>query len=62
MLDHQAGFVTAYIASITAFMVVNTPRFLPEAQWATLLVWLGPTLLGVPLLRRSALKLTAAER
>ena len=62
MLDHQAGFVTAYIASITAFMVVNPPRFLPEAQWATLLVWLGPTLLGVPLLRRSALKLTAAER
>jgi uncharacterized membrane protein len=62
LLDHLAGFSTAFIASITAFMVVNTPRFLPNTEWAALLVWLGPTLIGVPLLRRASNKLTAPER
>lgn len=62
LLDHQAGFVAAYIASVTAFTVVNLPRLLPDAQWAALLVWFGPTLVGVPLLRRSSRRLTAPER
>ena len=62
LLDHQSGFVTAYIASVTAFLVVNVPSLLPQTWWAALLVWFGPTLVGVPLLRRSSLRLTAAER
>ncbi|MBK8264856.1 MAG: hypothetical protein IPK80_26410 [Nannocystis sp.] len=62
LLDHMTGFSTAYIASLTAFLVVNAPNYLPNQPLVALLVWLGPTLLGVPILRRAAARLTAPER
>ena len=62
LLDHMTGFSTAYIASLTAFLVVNAPRLLPPEPLLGLLVWLGPTLVGVPLLRRAGARLTAPER
>lgn len=61
-IDHMAGFSTAYIASLTAFLVVNATPYAPQTQWAAVLVWFGPTLVGVPLLRRSSRRLTAPER
>ncbi len=53
LIQHQTGFTTAYIASLTAFLVVNAGRFLPSHPAITIAVWLGPTLVGVPLIIRA---------
>lgn len=44
MFDHIQGMLAAYIATFTAFLVVNV-TFLPM-----IVVWLAPTVLGTPLI------------
>ena len=43
MLDHMIGMLSSYIATVTAFSVVNFTFLLPVARW------LWPTLVGTPL-------------
>lgn len=44
MFEHIQGMLAAYIATFTAFLVVNI-TFLPMV-----VVWLGPTVIGTPLI------------
>lgn len=44
LAGHIAGMVGGYIATLTAFLVTNVD-FLPS-----LVIWLGPTLIGTPLI------------
>src|SRR5207244_11968839 len=43
MLDHMIGMLSSYIATVTAFSVVNFTFLPPVARW------LWPTLVGTPL-------------
>ena len=45
LFKHLSGMIGGYIAAVTAFMVVNFADNLP-----TLIVWLGPTVVGTPLI------------
>jgi hypothetical protein len=45
LFKHMSGMLAGYIAAVTAFMVVNFADKLP-----TLIVWLGPTVVGTPLI------------
>lgn len=51
---HGGRMGGAYIAAVTAFLVVNLDRF-PD-----LVVWLGPTVVGTPLISRSIRRFRAA--
>ncbi len=57
LADHVFGFSIAYIAGLTAVLVVNTTPHLPPTLPLLFLVWLGPTAVGVPLVIRYARKL-----
>lgn len=45
LIAHLQRMLGAYIASATAFMVVNNPRFLPDV-----IIWLLPTTIILPLI------------
>lgn len=62
LADHLIGFSVAYIASATAFIVVNVGPLLPEGLVWGLVVWLGPTALGVPLIFARARALAPDQR
>jgi hypothetical protein len=47
LLGHLASMLVASITTVTAFMVVNARHFLPSY---TMLAWMAPTLLGIPLI------------
>jgi uncharacterized membrane protein len=57
LVDHVFGFAIAYVAGLTAVLVVNTTPHLPPTLPLLFLVWLGPTAVGVPLVIRYARKL-----
>jgi len=57
LADHVFGFSIAYIAGLTAVLVVNTTPHLPPTLPLLFLVWLGPTAVGVPMVIRYARKL-----
>jgi len=57
LADHVFGFSIAYIAGLTALLVVNTTPHLPPTLPLLFLVWLGPTAIGVPLVIRYARQL-----
>jgi uncharacterized membrane protein len=48
LIIHIARMLAAYIGTVTAFCVVNFSRFFHD-NW-TLIVWLGPTAIGTPLI------------
>lgn len=48
--EHMAAMFTCVIATLTAFVVIAVPRWLPIAS-DSLLLWFGPTVLLVPLLQ-----------
>ena len=50
LLQHITGMMGAYIATATAFLVVNL-TFLPQA-----LVFIGPTVVGVPFIIRMSIR------
>jgi uncharacterized membrane protein len=50
LFTHFQGFGAAYIASVTAFLVVNINFLLP------LLVWLSPTVIGATLITLTTIK------
>ncbi len=47
LVDHLVSMIGSCIATVTAFLVVNAGRFLPGY---TMLAWLTPTIVGVPLI------------
>lgn len=50
---HIASMGGAYIAASTAFVVVNLSQVMGDAGVPPVVVWLAPTAIGVPLIRRS---------
>lgn len=47
LYNHISGMLGSYIAGLTAFLAVNAPLF---TKGFSLIVWLGPTIIGVPLI------------
>ena len=56
LLRHFIRMGGSYISAITAFIVVNLGRWLPEAapSWAGLVGWIAPTIIGSYLISRTA--------
>lgn len=48
--EHMRGMFTACIATITAFLVTAVPRIFPDFNSSSLIIWLAPTIVLVPIL------------
>lgn len=50
---HATGMSVSYIVLMTAFYVDNGPKLPLWQQLPTIVFWVGPTIIGVPLLIRA---------